>query len=469
MVYWKFAIVRIEYRNREYQNRWCNKRRKCILDVQGPPAGHGWRDPLCPRLWAAARAGPETVAAAMKTPLPKTPADANRGLLLVLCASVGVAMTGLGIIWPLVPIYAAKMGARGLELGLIIASFNVGRTLAGPLAGRLSDRWGRKSFIGTGLMLYALLSVLYVQAADVPSLVTVRLLHGLAAVMVAPVAMALVADTAAPENLGRSMGTLSMAMMIGLGLGPVLGGLIESAFGMAAAFATMGALALATFSAVAVLLPASGRTACQSPQRPVSPAPVATLLRQRPILGLVILRCFTAAGQGCVYTFLPLLAVELQVSSAQIGLVLGGNIFLIAFLQRFCGGLADRWNPVGLLIGGTLVSGLAVMAMPVSKGFAGLLAANAIMGIGTGTAFAGGVVLAGRVGRSMGQGAVMGVTDSAWSLGMIAAPVMAGLIMDHWGMAAIFTTGGVLIAAGTGLTALAMRSGGWVFSGSGGP
>lgn len=83
-------------------------------------------------------------------------------ILITLSAAVGVVMTGLGIIWPLVPVYAVQLGAGGLQVGIIIASFNLACPLCNPLAGRLSDRWGRKPFIVAGLLLYALVSVFYV-------------------------------------------------------------------------------------------------------------------------------------------------------------------------------------------------------------------------------------------------------------------------------------------------------------------
>jgi len=58
-------------------------------------------------------------------------------ILISLSAAVGVVMTGLGIIWPLVPVYAVQLGAGGLQVGIIIASFNLARTLFNPLAGRI--------------------------------------------------------------------------------------------------------------------------------------------------------------------------------------------------------------------------------------------------------------------------------------------------------------------------------------------
>ena len=144
-------------------------------------------------------------------------------ILFFLSASVGVAMIGLGIIWPLVPVYAVQLGAGGLQVGLIIASFNVARTFTNQLAGRLSDRWGRKSFILLGLFLYATVSVLYVRSTGVEALIFVRTFHGFTSVLVVPIAMALAADIAPKAKLGLYMGTLNMAVMLGLGLGPAIG------------------------------------------------------------------------------------------------------------------------------------------------------------------------------------------------------------------------------------------------------
>ena len=358
-------------------------------------------------------------------------------------------MIGLGIIWPLVPVYAVDLGAGGFQVGLIIASFNMARVFSNPFAGRISDRWGRKPFIVTGLFLYALISMLYVMANGVGSLILVRLLHGLTSVLVVPVAMALAADIAPKERLGLYMGTLNMAVMLGLGVGPVLGGTIRDHLGMNAAFYSMGLLALLTLVVVALLLP-GGKQEARS-QREQTIAPFNTLLRHRIVQGLFIVRFFTAAGQGSVYTFLPILALQINLSSSQIGIILGINIFLIAGLQRLFGGVADRLNPVYLIVAGTFVSGLAVLGMPFVEGFVMILGLNVLMGAGNGIAMPGGLALTGHLGKTVGTGTAMGITDSGWSLGMIASPIISGLIMDSLGVASIFLVGGALIITGSAL------------------
>jgi MFS family permease len=367
-------------------------------------------------------------------------------ILFFLSASVGVAMIGLGIIWPLVPVYAVDLGASGFQVGLIIAAFNVARTVFNPVSGRLSDRWGRKPFILLGLFLYATVSVFYVMSTRVDSLILVRLLHGFTSVLVVPVALALAADIAPQQRLGLYMGTLNMAVMLGLGIGPALGGFIRDLFGMPVAFYTMGGLAIFTLIGVAIFLPRDYHRDLEQSQRSVTP--LKQLLKHRVVQGLFLLRFFIAAGQGSVYTFLPILALRMQITSSQVGLILGVNIFLIAFLQRAFGNIADRVNPKNMIIWGTLLSGIVVPAMPYVDGFYMILLLNIIMGIGNGIAMPGGFVITGQMGRTLGMGSMMGITETGWSLGMIISPILSGVIMDSLGVPSIFLMGGILTVIG---------------------
>ncbi len=377
-------------------------------------------------------------------------------ILFLLSASVGVAMMGLGIIWPLVPVYAVELGASGFQVGLIVAAFNVARTCLNPFAGRLSDRWGRRSFILLGLLLYAVVSVLYIQSTRIESLILVRLLHGFTSVLVIPIAMALSADIAPQHRLGLYLGTLNMAIMLGFAVGPALGGVIRDYFGMPSAFYTMGGLALFTFVGVAAFIPKDNQPITS--QRPQPVAPLKRLLSHRVVQGLFLLRFFVAAGQGSVYTFLPILALRMEFSASQVGFILGVNIFLIAFLQRICGGIADRINPKYMIIYGTLMGGAVVFGMPFVDGFLMILLLNIIMGIGNGIAMPGGFVITGQLGRKMGMGSLMGFTETGWSLGMIVSPVISGIIMDSLGVSSIFIAGGVITITGTILIHFFLKS-----------
>lgn len=366
--------------------------------------------------------------------------------LLLLSIAVGVAMMGLGIIWPLVPVYAVELGAGGFMVGLIIASFNVSRVLFSPFTGRLSDQWGRKQFMVAGLFVYAGISVFYILPEQAETLILIWMLHGLASLLVVPIAMALAADIAPESKLGLYMGTLNMATMIGLGFGPAMGGIIRDVFGMNTAFYIMGLLALLTCFLVILYIPPDSGVNRTGQIR--EPYPMRKILRHRVALGIFIMRFFTASGQGAVYTFLPILALDLTLSGSQVGIILTMNIFLIAFLQRASGRLADRFNPKYLVIYGTFASGIAVLGMPFVHGFLPILVLNILMGMANGLALPGGLVISGRLGKTMGMASVMSMNDASWSLGMIVSPILSGLILDLLGVSCVFIIGSLLILLG---------------------
>ncbi|WP_020587474.1 MFS transporter [Desulfobacter curvatus] len=367
-------------------------------------------------------------------------------ILFILSTAVGVAMMGLGIIWPLIPVYAVELGAGGFLVGLIVASFNISRTLLSPFSGLISDKWGRKRFIASGLFFYAVLSVFYVLPKNAETLILIRLLHGIASLLVVPVAMALTADIAPPRKLGLYMGTVNMAIMIGLGFGPAMGGMIRDTLGFNAAFYIMGALALITSLVVAVFLPAD-KAHLNDIKRP-KPYPVRKIIANKTAAGILIMRFFAASGQGSVYTFLPILAMQIDLSSSQVGIILTMNIFLIAFLQRISGRLADRINPKHLIIAGTFACGITVLGMPFVHGFIPILILNILMGMANGLSLPGGLVITGRLGQTMGMASIMSINDAAWGLGFIVSPILSGLILDWIGVSYVFIAGSLLILLG---------------------
>jgi MFS transporter, DHA1 family, multidrug resistance protein len=82
---------------------------------------------------------------------------------------------GQGIIVPLLPLYAEKMGASGIWIGLVFAGFSISQTILVPFFGALSDRRGRKALLSVGLLSYSVISLGYIWAPDVYQLTLVRL------------------------------------------------------------------------------------------------------------------------------------------------------------------------------------------------------------------------------------------------------------------------------------------------------
>jgi MFS family permease len=108
----------------------------------------------------------------------------------------------------------------------------------------LSDRFGRAVVIAPGLGLAALGLVVLSTATTLTAFLAVAVLYGLAFAAAQPAMMALVVDRAAPNRRGAAMGTFSMAMDLGIGLGSIVWGVVAQAAGYQAMYLAASVVAL---------------------------------------------------------------------------------------------------------------------------------------------------------------------------------------------------------------------------------
>jgi EmrB/QacA subfamily drug resistance transporter len=101
-------------------------------------------------------------------------------------------------------------------------------TLTGLLlaAGRLADARGRRRVYGAGLVVFTAASVLCGLAPTLGSLISLRVLQGLGAALLAANGSALLVQAFPPEERGRALGAFGAMVGVGLAAGPPLGGLL---------------------------------------------------------------------------------------------------------------------------------------------------------------------------------------------------------------------------------------------------
>lgn len=160
----------------------------------------------------------------------------SRRILIVLSLAMFCAMLGIGIISPVLPLYAKNLGASGFALGMIIGSFSLSRTGGMIVSGELAEHMDRKWLLLGGLAFYAAASVAYTFAYSTASLILIRMGHGLGSAMVVPITMAIATDIAPEGEEGLFFGSLQGALFLGVGCGPLLSGLLAEHLGLMAPF-----------------------------------------------------------------------------------------------------------------------------------------------------------------------------------------------------------------------------------------
>jgi len=361
----------------------------------------------------------------------------------ILALSVFSSMLGMGIIAPLLPLYAESLGATGIWLGIIFAGFSISRAIFLPIIGRLSDRSGRKLFICIGLFIYAIISLGYIWADNVSQLTLVRLIQGAAAGMIIPIAQAYVGDISPEGEEGKWMGYFHTAFFAGFGFGPLMGGALTDYFGMNVAFSTMGGLNLLAFLIAILFLPEirQGKMAA-NPHLSFKEMSTSGMVK-----GLFSFRLVDALGRGAFATFLPIFAaIYIGLSPTLIGVLLAVDILLMAFLQVYTGNIADRFNRRALVILGSLIKLAFLALVPLMHSFWQLFGLCVLQGLGGAISLPAASALIVDEGRKFGMGSTMAVFSMAMSIGMAIGPLLGGVMTDFVSINSVF-----YFAAGMGL------------------
>jgi len=360
-----------------------------------------------------------------------------------LFVSVSVALIGIGIIAPILPLYADEMSAKGVSIGLVFAAFSVSRTLFAPVVGRLSDRIGRRRLLVIGLCGFTAVSFLYIAASTLWMLGFLRFLQGAASVMVTPIAQAYVGDITPKGREGRLMNVFYTAMFAGVGLGPLLGGWISEVWSYEAAFAAMGVLSLCALGLVVAFVPADHGEAHKAERIPKEGMPsVIRLLRDRSVKGIAVYFATRGIWRQGFNAFYPLFATATAgLSKGAVGTVLTAYFLAGGILQIPFGFVADRIPRYPQVLIGSFGAPILLLFVPWVHGFVGICLL--MLGVGAFSAFSRAAVLAIRteLGRTHGMGTVTGLQGSAFSAGQTVGPLAAGLISDGFGTSAVFPFG----------------------------
>ena len=377
----------------------------------------------------------------------------NKKAFAVLVGSMFISMLGMGIVSPFLPIYADTLGASSLQVGLVQAAFNI--TGIGTLLfiGRLSDRFGRKSFLSGGLSILAISSVGLMFANDIVHLIIWRLVQGLGASAHLPIAQAYMGDITPEGDEGKWMGLFNAVLFAGMGAGPLIGGVITDAFSIKATFLIMAVLNVLGLLATLVFLKEMPRkTAGREHTSFLAP------LRSRTLQGVFSYRLTTGIGTSSLMAFMPLFAdLKIGLSASLIGILMAART-PISILQSYTGRLADKWNRRSMVIWGGIASILAVAILPMSGGFWTLLFVYLAVTLGQTFGIPPANAYAVHDGRKFGMGASMTMFMLAMQIGNGIGPIILGGLADWFGLEYVFYAAAVFMSAGVLLFAWRVRN-----------
>jgi len=234
------------------------------------------------------------------------------------------------------------------------------------------------------------------------------------------------------------MGSFNTSLFLGLGFGPLIGGAILDAMGIASVFLMMACLSCLAFLICFVYLPEAEISLAVSPSIWASISSVC----MRPIL---FFRIMNAYANGTFMVFLPVIATfAMGLSAFETGVIISSSILATGLLQRYFGGLADRFSKTNLIAVGSMAVAICLILIPFSFGFYDLFVLSLIPGVGSALAIPASTAVVAIAGRTIGQGSCMGAFNTAMSVGMVTAPIMSGYVMDLFTIRAAFEIAGII-------------------------
>ena len=143
----------------------------------------------------------------------------------------------------------------------VVSAYTIAIAMMSLPLGKIADLRGRRRVFLLGIAGFGLLSILCAFAWDIRVLLALRAVQGVTAAMIFATNNAILISAYPHSQQGRVLGLSTAATYIGLTAGPVLGGILDTAFGWRSIFLMAAALSACAFCAAARFAPRDARKA----------------------------------------------------------------------------------------------------------------------------------------------------------------------------------------------------------------
>ncbi len=376
----------------------------------------------------------------------------RRTTTAIVALAFAVTMLGATLPTPLYGLYRQEVGFSEFMVTVVYAAYAVGVISALLLFGRLSDQVGRKPVLLGGLVASGVSAAIFIVADDLTLLFVGRIFSGLSAGVFTGAATATIIDLAAPGRRGRATLLATAVNAGGLGLGPLVAGVISELFGNPLRLVyVVDLVAVSVLFLLVALIPEPGRRVSRPqirPQRlsvPVNARPAFLPAALSAFAGFSVLGLYTAVIPG-------LLTHDFGVANrATIGLVVF-LVFAASAVGQSALDIVPKGRAQSLGVATLGVGALALGAGVATSSLALLIVAGITAALGQGLSFRAGMTVITGASPPTRRGEVASayfvVAYVALSVPVVGVGVL-GVLVGREGASEIFSVVVALIAVTT--------------------
>jgi DHA1 family multidrug resistance protein-like MFS transporter len=398
--------------------------------------------------------------------------------LLMISISTVLVTAGQGVIAPVLPIFAREFNISAAVVGLTLSLFALSRLVLNVPLGIFSDRHGRRMLLVWGPVVTAVGMVGSGLAQDIEQLLAARAVAGAGSAMYMVASLTYLIDISTEQNRARFIATNQGALLLGVSIGPAVGGGLAELYGFRVPFYVVGVAALVaavyaywrlpetrarssepergvpergaaprgrTPSVASASRPASTAAAAAAAPEPrgvsatpsVPPAPI-----RRPWLAMLASWSFVAVAfvttmifftrAGGRQTIVPLLAdSRLQMSAGMLGAVFTGMSLVNLVLIGPAAVAADRFGRRAVIVPSGIATVIGLLIFAGATSMALFLLGALVLSIASAMAGPAPAAYVADIAPAQARGLAMSFYRSAGDIGFVVGPPLLGVIADR--------------------------------------
>ncbi len=376
-----------------------------------------------------------------------TPPPARHAGLLAVLIPLGIAShTVLAGSRVAVSLAALAQGASAFTVGVLMALYALLPTLAAVATGRLSDRVGVGAPMLAGAIGLAVGVSLPLFSLELWALVASATIVGMAFMTFQIGTQRATGEIGGPQDRPRNFSLLALGYSVSGFIGPLIAGFSIDRYGHAAPFAVLVVVALVP---AAVL--ASRRFPLPGPMRAPDAAHrggVRALLRHATVRQVLAVNVLLAVGWDLHTVFVPIYGARIGLTASEIGMVLAAFAAATFVVRLAMPAIARRLTEHQVLTAALFVAGGVYFVFPFSQSAPMLAALSFCLGLGLGSGQPMVMSLLHLHTPPARIGEAVGVRMSLVQATSVAVPLLFGAVGSSLGLAPVFWSVGVCLAAG---------------------
>jgi len=355
-----------------------------------------------------------------------------------------------GLRTPVLPLYASEISSGYGLVGLVVAGAGLGTLITDLPVGSLIQRMNKRQAMILGIALDGLSTLALFWVNAIWLAIFLRFLAGVGHAVFSITRHIVVTGAVRTELRGRAISLFGGVLRIGLFIGPALGGMLASQFGLRLPFIAYALVCLVVIAVVAFAKDGFDPQGAAAPKKKTNGG-LRKAMEGRfwtfsaASLGHVLAQ-MTRAGQSLI---LPLWGADvLMLSPDQIGWVVSMTSAVSMTLFYPVGLIMDNLGRKFAVVPSFVVMGIGLAVLPLTAGFWGLLLVSGLIGLGHGLGSGTMMTLGSDLSPKEGRSAYLGAWRLIGDAGNSGGPLILGWVAD-----ALALPIASLTIAGTGLLA----------------